>query len=650
VECPDAEVLAALLGGEASDRRMEIADHAISCDSCRAVIDLMFEGERPVVRGDRIGRYVIEERLGAGGMGVVHAAIDTELDRRVAVKLLRPDGELGSQGRERLRREARTLARLSHPNVVTVFDIGTHGDHQFVAMELVDGGSLRTWLARGPRTVNEIIDRLHEAGAGLAAAHAASVVHRDVKPDNILVGTDGRARITDFGLARSGVALGTHSDITSAMTHAVVGTPAYMAPEQLAGRSADTRSDQWSFCATLYEAVAGVRPFPSRDLEARTDAIVHGKLAEPLAGRRVPGWLRRIVVRGLRANPDERWPSVKAVVDALARGRGRKRRALLAAGGIAAVAAVGIAIAVGGRTSEVLVDRTYITERDPRPDCNCPFAACEAGTCIGQCTGLFARGAMVPGINTDGQQDLLLGASPDGNWVLFATGRRCAVDRLMLARRHGLTFVPVDLTDKLGARLGRQKHLETTANLAADGRSIITLTPDRKRFVRVKLAGDDILDIDHDEFAQIGPVLGEPQQLAHPVISADELTFYYAIRDFGLSEPSPLFGSYVSVRSTASQPFPPGKKLLGRVRQFNAITGVTTDNLTAFLDREYSTRVLVRATTSEPFANQSEGSLASELPGWRIIPLAGCRQLLTTHAPGGCVSEDIMYLDATPPQ
>jgi len=338
--------------------RAALANHAASCDRCHVLIEALVETGGPYAttpasdklpasgdghatgvlvlgRGTRVGRYVIEAPLGAGGMSVVHAALDPELHRQVAVKLLRParHGQAGSDERDRVMREARALARLSHPNVVTVFDAGAHHGHPFVVMELVDGGSLSAWLRRAPRTTEETIDCLLGAGRGLAAAHAAGVVHRDVKPDNILVGLDGRARVTDFGLAQLGGVPFTPEGATSlamrdpplgsTQTGTVMGTPAYMAPEQWRRGQTDARSDQWSFCATLYEALAGVRPFVMEGTAARSSAIAEGRLAAPAPGRHVPGWVRQIVMRGLRADPSARWPSMDAVVHALALGRRR---------------------------------------------------------------------------------------------------------------------------------------------------------------------------------------------------------------------------------------------------------------------------------------------------------------------------------------
>ena len=246
-------------------------------------------------------------------------------------------------------REARSLARLSHPNVVTVFDVGEHRGHLFVAMELVDGGSLSAWLRRAPRSTGEVIDRMIEAGRGLAAAHAAGIVHRDIKPDNILVGLDGRVRVTDFGLALYGDApSGPYAAASAAMrdpsltltrTGALLGTPAYMAPEQRTRGEIDARTDQWSFCATLYEALAGVRP-----LAARSSALAEGRRTATSAGRRVPRWVRKIVARGLRPDPAARWPSMDALVTALARGRHRHRAISLASSVVLTGVAIGIAL------------------------------------------------------------------------------------------------------------------------------------------------------------------------------------------------------------------------------------------------------------------------------------------------------------------
>ncbi|HEY7375739.1 MAG TPA: serine/threonine-protein kinase, partial [Polyangia bacterium] len=230
--------------------------------------------------GARIGRYLIIERVGAGAMGVVYGAYDPELDRKIAVKLLK-GGDAGPEdaARARLLREAKAMARLAHPNVIAVYDVGIFDGQIFLAMEFLSAGTLRSWLADRPRGWREVLDVFVAAGRGLAAAHAAGLVHRDFKPDNVLLDKEGRPRVVDFGLARD--AAGAPADDHGGETHAraaaettsgthlgtltrkgaIMGTPAYMAPEQITGEATDARTDQFSFCVTLWEALHGERPF-----------------------------------------------------------------------------------------------------------------------------------------------------------------------------------------------------------------------------------------------------------------------------------------------------------------------------------------------------------------------------------------------------
>jgi eukaryotic-like serine/threonine-protein kinase len=299
--------------------------------------------------GRQVGRYVVGERLGSGAMGVVHTAYDPELDRRVAIKVVRPDAAGDEQARARLLVEARAMARLSHPGVVPVHDVGTLGRAVFIAMELVDGQDARRWLERERPGWRKALATLGQAGRGLAAAHAAGIVHRDVKPANILVGLDGGSRITDFGLARAAARDdeelargsdpgGSGSSLAFTRSGALVGTPAYMAPELFRGGRADARSDQFSFSVLLHEAVYGARPFAAADrplapIDAVAAEIIRGAVRSPPAGSRVPAWLRRILLRGLAVDPDSRWPSLSAMLDALAETPRRRRRRWLAAGG-----------------------------------------------------------------------------------------------------------------------------------------------------------------------------------------------------------------------------------------------------------------------------------------------------------------------------
>ena len=241
--------------------------------------DLRERADTALGPGEVVGRYVVERPLGAGGMGVVSLARDPELRRAVVIKLVHPSmghGEGGDELEARLRREAQAMAQVSHTNVVQIFDIGRRGDRVFLAMEFIAGQTLDAWLRERPRTPDEIFGVFRQAGAGLAAAHRAGLVHRDFKPSNVLVGSDGVVKVTDFGLARSVVgpsagatlqlrlprpaphASGVHAVLTE--VNAVVGTPAYMAPEQEAGAALDARTDQYALAVTLLDALTGQSP------------------------------------------------------------------------------------------------------------------------------------------------------------------------------------------------------------------------------------------------------------------------------------------------------------------------------------------------------------------------------------------------------
>ncbi|MCA9650412.1 MAG: serine/threonine protein kinase [Myxococcales bacterium] len=307
-------------------------------------------------RGDRLGRYVVLDTLGRGGMGIVYAAYDPDLDRKVALKLLLPGRDGGEASRRRLLREAQAIARLSHPNVVAVHDVGTVDEQVFVAMELVEGTSLGRWLQAAPRRRAEILELFVQAGRGLAAAHAAGLVHRDFKPDNVLVGDDGRARVADFGLARrdepsprepppiEGIESSTSGaravDLRSTHAGGLVGTPAYMSPEQLAGEAGEARSDQFSLCVALYEALYGERPFAGKTLAQLAGAVLRGELREPPPASRVPGRLRRVLRRGLAVDPAARYPDVEALLQELQQAAApRRARWVVGLGVVAALVA-----------------------------------------------------------------------------------------------------------------------------------------------------------------------------------------------------------------------------------------------------------------------------------------------------------------------
>jgi Tol biopolymer transport system component/tRNA A-37 threonylcarbamoyl transferase component Bud32 len=322
------------------------------------------DGVEAARRGSTLGRYIVLDKLGGGGMGVVYAAYDPELDRKVAVKLLRAETtehrkDLNS--RERLLREAQAMARLSHPNVIPVYDVGTLGEQVFIAMELIDGRTLSHWLKEKQRGAREVLDVLIHAGKGLAAAHAAGLIHRDFKPDNVLIGRDGQVKVLDFGIARavedlaSGAptlpqkleALGPSTprvlEAQLTKTGMFLGTPAYMAPEQLLGKATDARTDQFSFCVALYEALYGERPFDASNAEALTEQVIKGEVRPPSKSSHVPGWVRQTLLRGLRPNPNERFPSMNALLRELGKDpRVARRRAVAIVAVLLGVAVVGV--------------------------------------------------------------------------------------------------------------------------------------------------------------------------------------------------------------------------------------------------------------------------------------------------------------------
>jgi tetratricopeptide (TPR) repeat protein/tRNA A-37 threonylcarbamoyl transferase component Bud32 len=313
--------------------------------------------------GATLGRYRILEPLGQGAMGIVYAAYDPRLDRRVALKVLHvPDepGATSSEGPQRLVREAQALAKLAHPNVVAVYDAGVVGGRVFVAMELVAGVTLREWLGQIDRDWREVVEHVLLAGRGLAAAHEAGLVHRDFKPENVIVGDDGRVRVLDFGLARTSgdrapiVQLDTADDAVDdeqlTRTGALVGTPAYMAPEQFTAGTIDARTDQFAFCVTAWELVYGQRPFRGSGAAALGYQITRVTPSPPPADAKAPAWLLPLLQRGLAKAPDERHASLGALLDEIEHGLrpARTSRWPLLAVGIVAIGAVAGTIALVG--------------------------------------------------------------------------------------------------------------------------------------------------------------------------------------------------------------------------------------------------------------------------------------------------------------
>ena len=303
---------------------------------------------------EKIGPYVLLERLGEGGMGTVYTAYHPQLNRRVALKLLRPGANANKSpaiAQARLLREAQAMAKLSHPNVVAVHDAGEYADQVYLVMERVEGVTLRQWLSDKPRSWKEVRGVFLQAGRGLAAAHAAGLVHRDFKPSNVLVGEDGRVRVTDFGLARAlgvpeseGAAAGSPDEDTlenmgmlaAPLTRegAILGTPRYMAPEQFLGHSGDPLTDQFSFCVSLYEGLYGDKPFATR-----ADPRAPPALREPLQPRRVPLYVHRAVLTGLSMDAQKRFASMDALLAALVKSPRRKYTVAAAVAGAALILA-----------------------------------------------------------------------------------------------------------------------------------------------------------------------------------------------------------------------------------------------------------------------------------------------------------------------
>jgi serine/threonine protein kinase len=276
---------------------------------------------------DALTRYEILAELGRGGMGIVYAAHDRKLDRQVAIKKLRSESE--PRLRRRLLSEAKIMAKLAHPNIVPIYEIGELDDSTFIVMEYVEGVTLRRWLSDAPRSIAQILEVFVAAGRGLGAVHAKGLVHRDFKPDNVMLGVDGRPRVTDFGLARA--ALGTEQTPTTrgadtprpggsavlTRSGTILGTPAYMAPEQLRGERADAAGDQFGFCVALYEAIYGERPFAGRSLDELASAIERRELRQPPLANAPPNWLRALLLRGLAPEPSQRFASMRELLDEL---------------------------------------------------------------------------------------------------------------------------------------------------------------------------------------------------------------------------------------------------------------------------------------------------------------------------------------------
>ncbi|MEJ7732737.1 MAG: serine/threonine-protein kinase [Polyangiaceae bacterium] len=389
MECLDDATLDDLIEGRLSGESLLRADsHLDSCHECSAVVTALASARRPandaggterdpgalgeLEAGATLGRFRVVERIGSGAMGTVYAAHDPELERNVAIKLLRPGAVApAAVVEERMRREAQAMARLAHPNVVAVFDVGRTRGGIWLAMELVGGATLRVWAREQgqPRDWRAVRDVLVQAGRGLAAAHQAGLVHRDFKPDNVIVGDDGRVRVTDFGLARHAAQAPARAPapghqvgggappapaalpaVELTASGALLGTPAYMAPEQLDGGAADAASDQYAFAVAFFEALFGARPHAGATMRELRRSM-HGAPVRPAGGPAVPRWLDQALARALSERPADRFPTMRELLAALEQDRARRRPLALAV-------AAGAAVAIAVTSVVVLVDRS----------------------------------------------------------------------------------------------------------------------------------------------------------------------------------------------------------------------------------------------------------------------------------------------------
>jgi hypothetical protein len=526
--CFDEHTLLDFVDGRLSEGELHrISIHVAACAECRKIVGTLTsrEGATGTVRtasasseptpagplppGATVARYRIESLVGAGSMGAVYAAYDPDLDRRVALKLLSP-APRSHELRALLLREAQAMAKVTHAHVATVYDVGTWRQQLFIAMEFVRGGTLRTWLRARPRSVPEILDVLLRAGRGLAEAHTAGLVHRDFKPDNVLVGDDGRVRVTDFGLARpphdpraSDTPLAGHSswdtvDPRSTRTGTLVGTPAYMAPEQLDGAPANERSDEFAFCVALYEALYGRRPFEGANVIALRMSMRRDPPAPDPLGSRVPGRVHAVLRKGLSKRPSDRYGSMHELLDALegalrASRRGSARRAALV---VAILSITAIGAAMGAARSGVLARSTRLSQ----------LASAGASSERARDVRLAVTGVHRITFGEDCEE--FPSFTPDGTRVVYdGTVRRQLVhlfdgpDERPLSkadRRHGMGFRPEHLPRRNTRRLpaddrGGGRHVSRAPRRHERSAHNPVASPNDRRIAYLAGATDDTL-------------------------------------------------------------------------------------------------------------------------------------------------------------
>ena len=444
----------------------------------------------------RIGRYRVIARLGEGGMGVVWEAVDPELERRVAIKVLR-DTRSVAPGDARLRREAQALAKLTHPNVVSVYDINADAEGElYIVMQLVEGTTLAGALKSSPSRA-QLLEWLVQAGRGLAAAHAVGIVHRDFKPANILVGSDGVVRVSDFGLARASHAIVDDDGVPLEISRGMAGTPAYMAPEQFLGGPLTAATDQFAFCVTLWEALGGEHPFPGDSVTTIREAVLAGKHRElPPAPRR----LQKAIARGLAVSPNDRFPSMTELLAVIAP---RRRTPLYAGLGAVALVAGGLAVASFASGSA-----------DPCATASLPANAVWNGERADAIRTAFAKAGLVD-------------AAREPIAALDARTQAWRAARLD-------TCQATKVRDDQSAELMRQRYLCLDRSLGDERAAIdvLTGTVDRELAVRAKdlaTAGRQPDDCGRDRIGEHAPVAASP--LAEAL--AREVAHYDALREAG---------------------------------------------------------------------------------------------------------------------
>jgi len=452
--------------------------------------------------GHQVARFTLRTRLGEGGMGQVWRARDPELERDVAVKLLRPEvvasaSQVG-EARARLRREAQAMARLAHPNVVPIYEVGEADAQVFLVMELVEGGTLRAWLDVRPRAPAAIIDAFVAAGRGLAAAHEAGLVHRDFKPDNVLVGADGRIRVTDFGLvgldasaaappADDAAGLDDARAALRTRTGAIIGTPAYAAPEVWRREPATAKSDQFAFCVALYEALWRAPPFAGDTVVDLYEAVTGGALRVPAGGVVAPA-VKDAIVRGLATDPAARWPSMAALLLAL---MPPPRRRWWRWGAALTAAALGVGALTLAARRAPLRWPTVAPPPAPPPALAPPVQLTATGGCA---ESPIVRGDQVVYEQQlgDGRSYLtrvaLAGGAPTriSERPLGAPVAGSAPDRVVAVLREGGAdrLVEVDLAGNLTELPSPPAHA-APAGVAWDGRALYYARPDRSQIRQI---------------------------------------------------------------------------------------------------------------------------------------------------------------------